>query len=131
MAAPTFNLACNVWHSYDLFAGVTPTSPPDIGALACNLQYGRRIENAQVAFPSILMHLLVPMHTDLRGVFQYAAGSNLSDCIEVPAGSGRFYFVQDVDDVSKGFPGEFRLALLSKTANVDGAYQPWAPIPLP
>lgn len=46
-----------------------------------------------------------------------------ADRVEVPAGSGRLYSVEIVDDVAKGFPNEYRIAFLSKVP-------PW-PSPIP
>lgn len=54
------------------------------------------------------MYLLLPALTDVR----CAVCGAPPDVIEVPAGSGRCYFVSFVDDISKGFASEHRLALL-------------------
>jgi hypothetical protein len=48
------------------------------------------------------------------------------DLVEVPAGTGRFYRVQWVDDLGKGFDNEHRFALLLQT----NTFSPW-PIPMP
>jgi hypothetical protein len=67
------------------------------------------------------MFLLLPPGTDIRsGVLGTA------DDVEVPAGSGRFYEVEFVDDVGKGFANEYRVALLIQTT----AWGAW-PLPYP
>lgn len=53
--------------------------------------------------------LYVPARFDVRPI----PASHKPDVVEVPAGTGRFYFVIDVDDVARGFGNEFRCALLS------------------
>jgi hypothetical protein len=74
--------------------------------------------------------LLLPLLTDVRGTWNGVVG----DLIEVPAGSKRFYAVVGVHDVGKGFPNEYRLALISysvfgNTTLVGGPFP--APVPLP
>jgi hypothetical protein len=56
------------------------------------------------------MELLVEKGTDIRDGSATVRG----DTVECPAGTGRFYRVGYVDDVAKGFPNEYRVALLSK-----------------
>jgi hypothetical protein len=41
-----------------------------------------------------------------------------SDTVEVPAGTGNWYQVTFVTDVGRGFPNEYRLALLARQAPV-------------
>lgn len=103
---PAFNITCNI------FTGPWNTAILRISGQACNLQYGRRgshfadfpVENEA----SQIMSLLLPPATDVRStVCGYVA-----DSVEVPAGSGRIYFVANVDDVGKGFLNEFRIATL-------------------
>jgi hypothetical protein len=67
----------------------------------------------------VSMYLLVPAGTDLRDNHNLTG----SDVVVVPAGSGRGYFVDQVDDLGKGFANEHRFALLSKA----GAW----PTPIP
>jgi hypothetical protein len=45
------------------------------------------------------------------------------DTVEVPAGSKRYYLIEDVEDLGKGFTNEHRIGLLVPLA-------PW-PSPLP
>lgn len=69
--------------------------------------------------PPLFLTLLVPAGTDLRGWNDPAA----ADIVEVPAGTGRLYVVEVVDDFGRGFPNEHRFAYLSQTS-------PW-PQPIP
>ena len=97
-----------------------PPPPPPGGPPAlspdCNLAVGRRVSIPTVegdlttAYGS--MTLLLPKGTDIRDASCVA--SLAGDLVEVPAGSGRFYFVAYVDDVGKGFLNEHRYAYISK-----------------
>jgi hypothetical protein len=68
------------------------------------------------------MWLLLPRGTDVRS----NVNAPLPDVAEVPAGSKRFYDVVAVDDVSKGFPSEYRVARLEQSQPA-GAW----PAPMP
>ncbi len=108
---PTFNLTCNIWRFQPPPPGGPPALSPD-----CNLAVGRRVSIPTVegdlttAYGS--MTLLLPKGTDIRDASCVA--SLAGDLVEVPAGSGRFYFVAYVDDVGKGFLNEHRYAYISK-----------------
>ena len=55
------------------------------------------------------------------------------DVVEVPSGSGRWYQVNLVDDVVKGFTNEYRIATIVKIGQNYGGTAPglfW-PIPMP
>lgn len=114
---PTFNLTCNVWS-----APAYPPAPPRL-VVACNLAWGRRIHESFISTTSSIMQLLLPAHTDIRCSPNQVP---LRDAVEVPAGSGRFYFVDYVDDAGKGFPNEHRVAVLLQTA----FFGLW-PVPMP
>jgi hypothetical protein len=116
---PTFNLVCNVWR------GGNPTSnPPDVVSF-CNLTPNRRVYFPMIEpaidarFPVMFLTLLLPALTDVR-MYNVVTGP---DVVEVPAGSHRFYQVQQVDDVGKGFANEHRFALILPVV-------PW-PQPIP
>jgi len=116
---PVFNLTVNVWRQ-----GVPVTDPPDL-VIQGNLTPQRR-RFAQYWFspdplvaPTWSIYLLVPKLTDLRD--QYHTGGG--DSVEIPAGSQRFYTIVFVEDVAKGFPNEYRFAVLAETP-------PW-PAPMP
>lgn len=129
---PTFNLTANRW-----FNGALVTNPPS-SSFPCNLSRGERtavpyLDPGTGAFPGALMMLLFPKHTDVLGIY---AGS-FEDLLEVPAGSGRYYVVYDVDDAGKGFPNEHRWAWIFKYTSTFGAFwgNPWGatdwPVPYP
>lgn len=107
---------------------------PDIKTL-CNLTPGKRIF---VAIPLttasqkdvITMELLLPKLTDIRSSWNGLQ----ADLVEVPSGSKRFYGVNFVDDIGKGFANEHRLALITYTVTgntslIGGPFP--APVPLP
>lgn len=108
-SVPTFNLTCNIFDGPWLTRVLRLTSP-------CNLAYGRRVTQLFGTDPQTdvstgnAMQLLLPASTDIRD-FSNAA---ISDCVECPAGSGRWYGVSMVDDVGKGFDNEYRLAIIDK-----------------
>lgn len=107
---PTFNLMCNIWYF--------PNVPPAVADLSvkCNLAYGRRVNlgvNSEDSLGGTLMTLLLPPATDVRAAPQSAAGS----VVEVPAGTGRFYYTLGVDDVGKGFANEHRVTILTPTGD--------------
>jgi hypothetical protein len=64
-------------------------------------------------------YFLFPPGTDIRD----GSGPSGIDSLECPAGSGRYYYVTNVDDIAKGFANEHRYALVQK-------YPPW-PEPIP
>jgi hypothetical protein len=94
-------------------------------AFMANLTPGRRVSSgidsggSGVGIDMMYRYLLVPALTDIRGSFS-ATGP---DQVEVPIGTGRYYLVQDVDDVAKGFANEHRIAWLI----ISGTQ----PVPLP
>jgi hypothetical protein len=129
-SVPTFNITCNI------YTGTWDVKVLRIPDQVCNLQYGRRTARFN-DFPtenesSQMMSLLLPALTDIRSV--QCAGP--ADSVECPAGSGRVYFVVNVDDVGKGFPNEFRVATLIAASDTKlGSGSQYAgvfwPIPIP
>lgn len=109
---PTFNLQCNI------YTGAQFADAPRL-TVACNLAWGKRVNGALAqefsGHPSsfAVMTLLLPSLTDIRDTFN----SSGSDGVECPAGSGRWYFVDQVDDLGKGFPNEHRGAILEKAGS--------------
>jgi hypothetical protein len=108
-SVPTFNLVCKIYTGP--WPGVLRLSP------FCNLATGRRVVwwgNGGNDSPTTLYGatplLLVPPLTDIRD----SSCGPTPDFVEVPALSGRWYVVQMVDDVGKGFPNEYRLATIGK-----------------
>lgn len=142
---PTFNVPINYWYNTNWNAawldgaGVVPG--PDA------------FWDAQLRFPpkDVLLQSLsdVRLHADLLNppgedirppLVQSADFQYWMDRVEVPAGSGCYYFVESVLDVAKGFGNEYRLAVIRPTYELDGSYwsirahwpyaPPW-PLPLP
>jgi len=116
---PNFNLLCNIWHG-TVVMGDLPATPlvtaPDISLKPCQL-YAASWQGTSTTPLStsrldlgFTMMLRVPAGTDLRD--QSNASEN--DVVEVPAGSGRWYYVMQADDLHKGFPNEYRFGILSK-----------------
>lgn len=115
---PTFNLRCNIGPS-----GAGPVSwppapyvgPPRLANQVCALVFGKRVNVASSGgtggqgYPVVCMSLLLPPHVDVRA---QQSLDRWPDAVEVPAGSGRWYGVLDVDDIGKGWPNEHRTASL-------------------
>lgn len=116
---PTFNLTCNIWRA----ANDVQANAPDVVTVA-SLVNGRSggfilpavftstIPQLEAALTRVqqTMSILVPKLTDIRG--SQGGGAQLGDTAELPAGSGRFYLIQWVDDVGKGFANEHREGML-------------------
>jgi len=130
-ALPAFNLLANVWHDPGRVPNLYP--PPHL-TVNCNLANGRvshvlnsqeRLINQNTLGAS--GSVLFPKDTDIRD----AACFRHPDAIEIPAGSGRFYWVAFCDDIAKGFPNEHRWAICPKLFT-DGRFWDYRwPIPMP
>lgn len=137
---PSFNLNVNIWRM-----GTVVANPPDVVSLG-NLSPGRRVgystsqavtsiafganqQNQWVELFNPVMELLLPGLTDVQTA---DVAQRVGDCVEVPAGSGRYYFVVGVDDVAKGFPNEYRIAWLIRLtpAMITITGNPWV-VPFP
>jgi hypothetical protein len=107
---PQFNLSCNIWHN----PTIPPMGLPDLPNVPCQLTVdGHLIGTFAGGFLPILMPLIkVQAGTDVRMAGMTGGG----DAIECPAGSARYYHVWTVEDVAKGFPNEYRLALVTMQA---------------
>jgi hypothetical protein len=111
---PTFNIMANLWKNPN-----DPSfGPPDV-AVGCQLRApGKQsvsLTTDPLAPTSLLVEweLLLPAGTDIADAFSSAFG--VGDVVEVPAGSTRYYWVEIVDDVARGFPNEYRIAYIRKT----------------
>jgi hypothetical protein len=67
-----------------------------------------------VVSTKVCVRCLFPAKTDLRG-FQPGWQSLNATILEIPQGTGRYYFVQAVDDVFRGFAVEYRQAVLQQS----------------
>jgi hypothetical protein len=105
---PVFNLSVDIW------TGPWATKAFRLNVMA-NLAWGKRINFAsqQISaegYPSAIpMTLLLPSGTDIRSYLT----AGVADFVEVPSGSGRWYGVNAVDDIGKGFPNEHRGAYVT------------------
>ncbi len=123
---PTFNLTANVWHYGTWFGQFPLIIPPPDATIICNLALGRRVPASNVIDR---MWLLCPAFTDIRDD-EKGRGVYRGDMIEVPAGSGRFYFLVFSDDAGKGFANEHRWATLSTDIGIYPQIPLW-PVPYP
>jgi hypothetical protein len=119
---PTFNLQVNIWRFSTPLA-----NPPDVTS-PCQLRYpgSRPAGDTDTDEPqqrAYVMTLLLPPLVDIQDGFSPLPEG---DVVEVPAFSGRYYRVEIVDDVAKGFPNEHRYAAISKADDLP----PW-PVPYP
>jgi hypothetical protein len=126
---PNFNLLCNIWRN-----GTDNANPPDLADQPCALVngrsggfwvsglYGTTVGQVQASIGRMqqTVSLLLPKLTDIRAAYQTAA--NWGDLVEVPAGSGRYYWVPWMDDVGKGHSNEHREAALLQWTNVYQAF---------
>jgi hypothetical protein len=116
---PHFNLNCGI-QTYTL----TPGAPRLV--VGANLQQGRSsrfyifnsVEGA--TFDGVTTPwILVPKLTDVRA----ANLGGAADMLELPLGSGRWYYALAVDDIGKGFGNEHRFVIAAQLG-------PW-PVPIP
>lgn len=132
-APPDFNLLCGI------FAGPYDTRVLRLGSVPCNLAMGRRgvwgyHDPTNMGYGAATAQLLLPALTDIRDILAQGTPGSVADIVEVPEASGRWYTVDSVDDVGKGFGNEYRFAWLAKLSsnsgrpNTTGLY--W-PIPMP
>jgi hypothetical protein len=107
---PTFNLSCDIYNG------------PWVGktlrlSVMGNLAFGRRVQQGPgtwfepPAGPTTMpVVLLLPPLTDVRGKLLVPEG----DIVEAPAGSNRWYVVESVEDIGKGFANEHRGAVITQ-----------------
>jgi hypothetical protein len=124
---PNFNLTAHIYRVNGT-AGVYGT--PDVVS-PCSLSMGKRVlapfsKAAGVPAPYFHTEILFPKLTDVRGFWNGVT----QDLIEVPAGSKRFYFVEQIDDVGKGYGNEYRLCLAFQNQSGASGF-PAGPIPMP
>lgn len=109
---PSFNLLCNITTCDVPNTPAIPTGPYRLTDQECQLTYGRRVQVASTGGTTtagvlvLVMNLLLPVETDIRGPQDTVS----FDMVEVPSGTGRWYYVAGVDDIGKGFANEHRTA---------------------
>ncbi len=108
---PTFPLTCRIYRAssggpFPLTGGVT--SP-------CQLQLRKDgwVSSNGGSGIAASMLLLLPKGTDIRP----SHTTTPADAVQVPDDSGEYYVVSAVNDVAKGFPNEYRVAMLALQAN--------------
>lgn len=118
---PTFNLAVNIWHSSG--SAPPPLTPPDLVTVG-NLRFMWTANAVNRGIPTarVFSSLSLPKGTDIRPEDGLTNLAGSGDFVEVPAGTGRFYLVEVIEDVGKGFPNEYRSAILRQITS---------PIPVP
>lgn len=117
---PTMNLAVNIWHGNT----IPPTGPPDVVTVG-NLRplyTGNVVVQMLAASVRYCSTLALPKGTDVRPRGGLTDGFHVQDKLEVPAGSGRYYACEEVEDVGRGFPNEYRGTIIRQVL---------APIPIP
>lgn len=124
-AVPQFPLTANVWrYLVDVTTHAPILTPP------CQLYVNREGANCwnyQTGGHECLVTLMyTPALTDLRAYSPRA----VPDTVEVPAGSGRYYRIEHVEDFAKGFPNEFRVARIAQYIPPTAGGAAW-PFPTP
>lgn len=126
---PSFILLCRFWSRSAVPAGPVITAnlgPPRLTGVHCQLRAPGKLSTAQDELNYWIFgcELLLPAGTDVRDNFSWdGVAMNKPDLVEVPEGSERYYTIVQVDDVAKGFPNEYRFAMVFKNGR-------W-PIPAP
>jgi hypothetical protein len=122
---PQFDVPINIWATSPVPAYATPRI-----VTVCNLFTITNVNQGKTAVTTGQILSLPPL-TDIRVACNSGAGK--ADVIEVPAGSGRTYAVNQVDDLNKNLPSEFRWASVGQNLNgftfSDVGLLPW-PQPL-
>jgi hypothetical protein len=126
---PAMPLILNVWRNNGV-GGAYPA--PDL-SIPAGLSVGRRVSMPRTTaagsvFSAIDREIFTPLRSDIRGLWNGVG----QDLLELPAGSKRFYQVQDVEDVGRGFLNEYRLVIALYLTNGTLSFGGFiAPVPLP
>jgi len=113
---PTFNLTVDIYTAPMMWPPFGPLPPPRLTSSCalkncmCDSLHGTNtgLVNMLAAF------LYLPKLTDIRDTMSQGG----KDYVEVVPGSGRWYTCECVEDANKGFPNEFRYAVLRKVGGV-------------
>lgn len=118
---PEFPLDCNV---YPFFTTVVPV--PRLAFVDCNLALGKRVQSYGVDRGSLggciglPPTLLLPGGSDIR---DNTTSPGAPDVVEVPAGSRRWYLVDDVEPMGLGFPNwHVAAAIIKMSSAIDGTF---------
>lgn len=131
--APNFNLVAKVWSAElnsitSRWTFLPPTRAADFETPA-QLYVQQRAQASSYAIPFrdnsnvtsgmlVRLDLRVPKGTFIRYPLpNNLDGSSVFDVVEVPKGSGKYYFVVFVTPVHQGFPNEYLLAVVVPYAN--------------
>jgi len=118
---PTMPSFCDVYDNPGPFT--MPSIPPRSSAVQCQLRYLKTVQglaNRQTYNCSVML-LLVLATEDIR-MYNPTRAITGGDWIEVPAGSGRYYEVQSVDQIARDFANEHRAAILISRNDIIGAW---------
>lgn len=144
---PTFPLTVNIWRYGNAVANpadvVSPgsispgrRSTEQVTPVYSNVAFSAAARLIYTELQQPITELLLPKLTDVQPWGLNATAPN-GDCVEAPAGSGRFYVVIGVEDVGKGFSNEYRLAWMIRlvdswmTLTQNPWVVPYASYPLP
>lgn len=113
---PVFNLSGKVWTG--------PVMIPPGGAARLTVQCSIRVYKTAFAVTTENANACVvirfPALTDIRPKYGLVQGMGSPDVIECPAGSGRFYEAEALEDVAKGFANEYRLVVVKQLGRPAG-----------
>jgi hypothetical protein len=118
---PAFNLNANIWR----YAAGVPGGAP-VGVASVCLAWGRRVAapfsggTAELGIVAVSPTALFPIGTDVRDGGDGAG----QDIVEIPAGTGRYYYCVFVDSIGRGFLNEHIGCVLNKTWQLGGAAWP-------
>lgn len=132
---PTFNLLCNVWSNDDWRAN-WPSWPAIATYFDVPCQLRGHLKQTtpwtELVIAGSLLELCLPALTDVRDVFYFTQEyPSWTWVIEVPSGSGCFYFVVGISDQAKGFPNEYRSVILAPTRSYESPFFGTLPLDFP
>lgn len=121
---PTFNLAVNLWRP-DHTPGTDPVDLTFMGNLNLGLRAYVQVDPETILdgtslYPAqfLMVYLLCPALTDIRGPGGNLAFPLLGDYVQVGHALPTLYRTMMVEDVAKGFANEHRLAVLYRQTTV-------------
>jgi hypothetical protein len=109
--SPVFNLTCRIYQA--MGTGPFPLAGGIVSSCQLRLNKPGIVAASGGGAGVTGMLLLLPKGTDIRPSHLAV----VADAVQVPDGSGEYYVVSWVNDVAKGFPNEYRLALITLLTN--------------